>query len=39
MVAWHAVVLEMSLYYATKPTAHGRDGVVQASSEFAFDLS
>jgi hypothetical protein len=39
MVAWHGVVLEVSLYNVAQPLAHGRDGVVQASSEFTFDLS
>ncbi len=39
MIAWHSVILEVSLYNAAKPLAHGRDGVVQTSSEFTFDLS
>ena len=39
LVAWHSVVLEVTLHNAAQPSAHRQDRVVQASSEFAFDLS
>ena len=39
LVAWYGVVLEVSLYNAAQPFAHGRNGMVQAYPEFTFDLS